>query len=186
MRRGPGCLKFGSPLDKTAFIFGAQGAGTEAREALAASVQPLISDAQVRPRWVNIYSTWDIISGSLDYYDLPDRSNRHPVENIKDPKATTLLAAHVEYWRNEKLFEALIEALRPAAPPGHGATLKSTERGPGPSCLRTNSQRHDALLRSRKVYPTSNEIVMGCGTENWLPRRERYVLDDSCSVPLGA
>ena len=88
-------LTFGSPLDKTAFIFGAQGAGTEAREALAASVQPLISDAQVRPRWVNIYSTWDIISGSLDFYDLPDRSNRHPVENIKDRKATTLLAAHV-------------------------------------------------------------------------------------------
>ena len=130
-------LTCGSPLDKTAFIFGAQGAGTEAREALAASVQPLISDPQVRPRWVNIYSTWDIISGSLDYYDLPDRSNRRPVENIKDPKATTLLAAHVEYWRNETLFETLVEALRPA-PPSQGATLKSTEReNPVPS-LSTN------------------------------------------------
>jgi hypothetical protein len=49
---------------------------------------------------VNIYSRWDIISGPLDYYDRRDRSNRNPVKNIKDDKASTLLAAHVEYWRN--------------------------------------------------------------------------------------
>ena len=108
-------LTFGSPLDKTAFIFAAQGTGTEAREAIAASFQPLITDEQVRPRWVNIYSRWDIISGSLDYYDRKDRSNRNAVENIRDRKATTLLAAHVEYWRNDKLFETMVEALE--APP---------------------------------------------------------------------
>jgi len=113
-------LTFGSPLDKTAFIFAAQGTGTEAREAISASFQPLITDEQVRPRWVNIYSRWDIISGSLDYYDRKDRSNRNAVENIRDTKATTLLAAHVEYWRNDKLFETLVEALAP--PPGQGAT----------------------------------------------------------------
>ena len=62
-------LTFGCPLDKTAFAFAAQGAGTEAREALVASFQPLITDEDARPRWVNIYSPWDIISGSLDYYD---------------------------------------------------------------------------------------------------------------------
>ena len=65
-------LTVGSPLDKTAFIFAAQGTGTEAREAIAASFQPLITDEQVRPRWVNIYSRWDIISGSLNYYDRKD------------------------------------------------------------------------------------------------------------------
>jgi hypothetical protein len=104
-------LTFGSPLDKTAFIFGIQGAGTEAREALAASVQPLLERESLRPRWVNIYSHWDIISGALDYYDRADRSNRNPVENIKDPNASTLLAAHVEYWRNPLLFKTILEAL---------------------------------------------------------------------------
>ena len=104
-------LTFGSPLDKTAFIFATQGTGTEAREALAASVQPLLERESLRPRWVNIYSRWDIISGGLDYYDRPDRSNRYPIENIKDLKASTLLAAHVEYWRNPTLFKTIIAAL---------------------------------------------------------------------------
>jgi hypothetical protein len=104
-------LTFGSPLDKTAFIFGTQGSGSEAREALAASAQPLIERESVRPRWVNIYSRWDIISGPLDYYDRHDRSNRNPVENIKDDRASTLLAAHVEYWRNPKLFETVVAVL---------------------------------------------------------------------------
>jgi hypothetical protein len=118
-------LTFGSPLDKTAFIFGTQGAGTEAREALTASFQPLITDERVRPRWVNIYSSWDIISGSVDYYDRPDKSNRNAVENIKDPGATTLLAAHVEYWRNPLLFNTILDAL---SSPGNGATSTSTDR----------------------------------------------------------
>ena len=104
-------LTFGSPLDKTAFIYATQGTGSEAREALAASVQPLIEREALRPRWVNIYSRWDIISGALDYYDRRDRSNRNPVNNIKDDKASTLLTAHVEYWRNPKLFETIVAAL---------------------------------------------------------------------------
>ena len=104
-------LSFGSPLDKTAFIFATQGSGSEAREALAASVQPLIEREELRPRWVNIYSRWDIISGPLDYYDRRDRSNRNPVANLKDGKASTLLAAHVEYWRNPMIFEKIIESL---------------------------------------------------------------------------
>jgi hypothetical protein len=68
---------------------------------------------------VNIHSPWDIISGKLDYYDRPDRSNRHAVENISDKDATTLLAAHVEYWRNDLLFETIVEALQafPATAP---------------------------------------------------------------------
>jgi hypothetical protein len=104
-------LTFGSPLDKTAFIFGAQGSGREAREALAASVQPLITEPMVRPKWVNIWSPWDIISGHLDYYDLPDRSNRNAVENMTDNAATTLLAAHIEYWSNPLLFKQILAHL---------------------------------------------------------------------------
>ena len=105
-------LTFGSPLDKTAFIFGVLGRRAEAREALAAAVQPLIADESVRPRWINIHSPWDPISGSLDFYDLPDRSNRHAVENVRDPDATTLLLAHLEYWKNPTLFRTILEALR--------------------------------------------------------------------------
>ena len=105
-------LTFGSPLDKTAFIFGAQGTGSEAREALAASVQPLISDQATRPPWINVSSPFDIISGSLEFYDLPDRSNRNPVQNERDRDASTWIAAHTEYWKNRKIFDVLMQHLR--------------------------------------------------------------------------
>jgi len=108
-------LTFGSPLDKTAFLFGIQSEGGipgAARRALAATVQPLITEEDVRPPWVNIYSAWDIISGALDYYDRPDRSNRLPIDNVHDPAATTLLAAHVEYWKNPAVFRTIVEYLR--------------------------------------------------------------------------
>jgi hypothetical protein len=104
-------LTFGSPLNKTAFIFGGQGDGSESREALAASLQPLIVDGHARPVWVNLYSRWDIISGSLDYYDLPNHSNPNWIRNEIDPGATTFLAAHVEYWTGKRLFEILREHL---------------------------------------------------------------------------
>jgi hypothetical protein len=106
-------LTFGSPLDKTAFVFAVQGRDThEAREALAASVQPLIRDYNFRPkRWINIYSPWDIISGDLGFYDPPGGADPKRVQNEVDPDATTLLAAHVEYWSNSLLFKTLYEAL---------------------------------------------------------------------------
>ena len=111
--RTPLFLTFGSPLDKTAFIFGAQGHGTtEARESLAASVQPLIQSYENRPEnWINIYSPWDIISGYLDLYDLPDATDSKKVKNLKDPEATTLLMAHTEYWNNGLLVRTLYDAL---------------------------------------------------------------------------
>ena len=71
-------VTFGSPLDKTAFIFRMQARREEdwIREQLAASVQPLILDyCKFRPpsfHWVNLWSPMDIISGALDYYDDPD------------------------------------------------------------------------------------------------------------------
>lgn len=107
--RTPMFLTFGSPLDKTAFVFGTAGKDTtEAREALAASVQPMIQDYGFRPaRWVNLYSPWDIVSGSLDFYDPPGSTSPQRVENVRDPDATTLLAAHLEYWENPLLFQIL-------------------------------------------------------------------------------
>jgi len=111
--RTPLFLTFGSPLNKTAFIFGAQGHGTtEARESLAASVQPLIQDYKYRPdQWINIYSPWDIISGYLDLYELPGSTSSKKVNNLADTEATTLLMAHTEYWNNSLLVKTLYNAL---------------------------------------------------------------------------
>jgi hypothetical protein len=111
--RTPLFLTFGSPLDKTAFIFGAQGHGTtEAREALAASQQPMLQEYNYRPnQWINIYSPWDIISGYLDLYDLPASTNPRRVVNRKDPEATTFLMAHTEYWKDRVLVQTLYDAL---------------------------------------------------------------------------
>ena len=111
--RTPLYLTFGSPLDKTSFIFAIQHRRTtQAREALAASSQPMLQDYAWRPeRWVNIYSPWDIISGALEYFDLPGASDRRQVINRKDEDATTLLVSHVEYWENALLPRVLSEAL---------------------------------------------------------------------------
>ena len=102
-------LTFGSPLDKTAFLFSLQGNTTEAREALAASVQPLLAFPERRPEWINIFSAWDIISGALNFYDLPGKPN--PVTNLEDPHASVLLGAHTQYWSNELLFDRLHQSL---------------------------------------------------------------------------
>jgi hypothetical protein len=114
-------LTFGSPLDKTAFLFRTQkDMDSPVREVAAAAVQPMIVNYDHRPReWVNLWSRADIISGNLDYYDPPNAQNaRHPakalaeaaaaaphaiphgraVQNIRDPDARTPLAAHVQYW----------------------------------------------------------------------------------------
>ena len=107
-------VTFGSPLDKIAFIFASQWVrATESREALAASFQPLILDYE-RFRgipWVNIWSPADIISGSLDFYDDPAKSNGREVRNLVDGRATTPLLAHVEYWDNRLLFEQIYAGL---------------------------------------------------------------------------
>lgn len=108
-------LTFGSPLDKTAFVFATQSSDTtEAREALAAVVQPLIQSYDYRSfPWVNVYSPQDIVSGPLDYYDDP----RHPdyaakrVLNLVDEKADVPLLAHVQYWDNDLVFERLHQAV---------------------------------------------------------------------------
>ena len=112
-------LTFGSPLDKTAFIFGMQKQQTSAaREALAAAVQPLIQDYGFRPRrWINVHSPWDIISGPLDFYDPPGSTHPRRVFDVVDADAATPLIAHTEYWRTGAVWRVVVEHLKdpPAA-----------------------------------------------------------------------
>ncbi len=104
-------LTFGSPLDKTAFLFASQGSRTsETREALAAVVQPLIQTARPFP-WVNVYSPNDIISGYLDFYDNPGTAAADCVQNKRDPDATIPLVAHTEYWHNALVWDELYGAI---------------------------------------------------------------------------
>jgi len=112
-------ITFGSPLDKTAFIFRMQASSKQdwIREQLANSVQPLILDYGLyRPHtfcWTNIWSPMDIISGSLEYYDDPDVPINDPrhVQNMIDPKARTPILAHIQYWNNPLLREKLYDSL---------------------------------------------------------------------------
>ncbi len=117
LRRTKVLLTFGSPLDKTAYIFRFHSQHTtDTREALAAAVQPLIQSYDLFRRnihWINVYSWRDIISGYLDYYD--DRDNPHygamQVDNVEDKDSQTPLIAHVEYWDNPTVFRELYQSL---------------------------------------------------------------------------
>lgn len=112
-RRTKLLLTFGSPLDKTAFIFASQSNATsETREALAATVQPLIQkyDTYRDIKWINIYSPRDIVSGELNFYDdkvARGYSETRKVHNVIDEEALIPLAAHNEYWDNPTLFGQL-------------------------------------------------------------------------------
>jgi hypothetical protein len=119
-------LTFGSPLDKTAFLFRTlKDMHSEIREVGAAAVQPMIADYAYRPaEWVNLWARADIISGELDYYDPPTTKNaRNPaavvavtanpkrINNVPDKQATTPLKAHVEYWKGNLLAAELWRAI---------------------------------------------------------------------------
>jgi hypothetical protein len=120
VKRTRALITFGSPLDKTAFIFRMQARSDQdwIREQLAASVQPLIvSYSDYRPQsfdWINIWSKMDIRSGELNYYDDPSLpANLAPcVQNKPDPEARTPLIAHVEYWNNQLLRQELYRFVR--------------------------------------------------------------------------
>jgi hypothetical protein len=118
VKRTRALITFGSPLDKTAFMFRNQAKRSEdwIREQLAAAMQPLIVSYDYRPttfKWVNIWSPMDIISGSLGYYDDPKPDPGHApkpkqkVENLCDWAAWIPFAAHVQYWGNAMLREQL-------------------------------------------------------------------------------
>jgi len=118
-------LTFGSPLDKTAFIFRThKNQGSEIREAAAAAVQPMIVSYLHRPRrWLNIFSRNDWVSGSLEFYDtnpppplpavahVPPLHVPAPVENVEDFDANSPLIAHIQYWNNSLLRRELYTAL---------------------------------------------------------------------------
>ena len=117
VKRTPLLLTFGSPLDKTAFFFSVIGKTTRhIREQLAAVVQPLIENDMVRERirWVNVFSPSDIVSGSLDFYELP-RWKADPaqaskcIQNQPDDDALVPLVAHVDYWSNKKVWTELLK-----------------------------------------------------------------------------
>jgi hypothetical protein len=78
------------------------------RELLTGAAKPLISDPETRANlaWINIWSQCDIISGSLEFYDYPHFPATE-VFNVRDPFATTPLAAHVEYFENDLMYVVL-------------------------------------------------------------------------------
>jgi hypothetical protein len=107
-------LTFGSPLEKTAFVFSSR-ATTYAREALATALQPLISDYAFRPfRWVNVFSRRDPISGRLTSYDDSSQAlyRRRRVRNLPDRAAVLPLLAHLEYFNDPVVIRQLVRALR--------------------------------------------------------------------------
>ncbi len=119
-------ITFGSPLDKAAFIFRAQfNRDTKTgriREMLACAIQPLITDYKFRfdpaatppgPRWINLWSPLDIISGDLVYFDHAKLapSPESMVMNIVDPACTIPVAAHTQYWSGKLLRETVYDQL---------------------------------------------------------------------------
>lgn len=113
-------VTFGSPLNKTAFLFTIQGKDTlHIRERLASTVQPLImSYPKFRKlKWINVYSRNDIVSGDLKFYDLPgyqdDPVPDVAVQNVKDRDAAVPLVAHVAYWKNKTVWKELLSAIAP-------------------------------------------------------------------------
>ena len=105
-------LTFGSPLDKIAFLFAAQGSRTSTvQEALRAVVQPLIQSYENRTfDWINVYSGNDIISGSLEFYD-DDSNDPRSVKNVVDREASIPLVAHTEYWKNRLIWRYLYNSI---------------------------------------------------------------------------
>jgi hypothetical protein len=112
-------ITFGSPLDKTAFIFREQQQReSQVRESLAANVQPLIRDYRNRQglTWINLWSPYDPISGHLDYYDATPSTRRppnaSPVDNRKDSYCNIPLYAHTMYWQSPLLGRVMFDAVK--------------------------------------------------------------------------
>jgi len=114
-------VTFGSPLNKTAFFFTIQGKDNlHIRERLAATVQPLIQSYRKfrKFKWINVFSRNDIISGPLEFYDLPGMLGLAPlpnvaVHNVVDRDATVPLVAHVDYWKNRTVWNELLREIVP-------------------------------------------------------------------------
>jgi hypothetical protein len=113
-------VTFGSPLNKTAFLFTIQGKDPlHIRERLACTVQPLIISYQKfrKLKWINVYSRNDIISGPLKFYDLPGFQDPPvpavAVKNVVDKDAAVPIVAHVAYWKNKMVWKELLSQIAP-------------------------------------------------------------------------
>ncbi len=112
-------LTFGSPLDKTAFVFRTQKTEREidVREALAGAQQPLIVSYEMRrARWINLWSPSDWISGAIGYYDSPQPLPGQAVCNIENPGSKRPDKAHTEYWSGPLFRGVLHTALTGVCP----------------------------------------------------------------------
>jgi hypothetical protein len=130
-------ITFGSPLDKTAFLFRNQSNHVKdpLREQMVSAFQPLILNYATFRKpyfWTNLWSPLDVISGSLEYYDVPvvapgealdpaetlgagyprEIDDPRRIENLRDPAATIPLAAHVQYWTGDLLAKTLYAAVK--------------------------------------------------------------------------
>ena len=128
-------VTFGSPLDKTAFIFSQhRKPQAETRGLMAAAVQPLICSYEHfrRIEWVNIYSKRDPVSDALELYDDPTAEDfdRFGVRNVHDCDACVPLAAHMEYWDNACLYGQIWRGL---GVPARSEEIEESklERAPG-------------------------------------------------------
>ena len=125
-------LTFGSPLEKTAFLFASQAKRTtDTREALVSALQPLISEYAFRPfRWVNVFSRRDPISGPLTSYDDSSQPlyRKWRVRNLRDSAAVLPLLAHLEYFSDPVLVRQLVRALRLSRPTGLATPPSGTRR----------------------------------------------------------
>ena len=131
-------LTFGSPLDKTAFVFRTQGkARPSVREKVAAQVQPLIFDRgnRVGLRWVNLWSTFDWISGSLEFYDEGERISPTrraldtDVRNVHTRANPLPWMAHTGYWSRPVMPAVIARAILGRAPAGCDAhTVEALEQ----------------------------------------------------------
>ncbi len=130
VERTAALITFGSPLDKTAFLFRVQldvGRNSfdqegELRETMVSAVQPLIASYANRydparqphgPKWINLWSPCDIISGRLDYYDDPatKATDLRHVQNKIDRGAWIPIVAHVQYWTKKLLRKTVYDEL---------------------------------------------------------------------------
>jgi hypothetical protein len=113
-------LTFGSPLDKTAFIFRTQMTNekVQLRESLTTLLQPLVVDyANRAARWINLWAPSDWVSGRLTYYDSPTPPPNKEVCNLRNKGAARPWIAHTRYWTDPLFSAVLYSALtgKPAA-----------------------------------------------------------------------
>ncbi|MGH9423012.1 MAG: hypothetical protein ACRD3J_23755, partial [Thermoanaerobaculia bacterium] len=131
-------LTFGSPLDKTAFMFRIQKTQTEidVREALASSMQPMIVDYAHRPsHWINLFSRSDWISGPLGYYDAPGNPRPQDVCNIENAGPILPSSAHTAYWTGALLPAVLHAALVGMCPSALSKPAKQAVLDAFPGCI---------------------------------------------------